>query len=55
MIPDTPFEYIKQFDFYERAKESNVGLLIASGDVRNYANLLIKVGFIRHSEGKGNY
>jgi L-fucose mutarotase len=55
VIPGTPFEYIKQFDFYERAKESNVGLLIASGDVRNYANLLIKVGFVRHSEGKGNY
>jgi L-fucose mutarotase len=55
LIPDTPFEYIKQFDFYERAKERNVGLLIASGDVRNYANLLLKVGFIRHLEGKGNY
>jgi L-fucose mutarotase len=55
VISGTPFEYIKQFDFYDRAKESNVGLLIASGDVRNYANLLIKVGFIRHSEGKGKY
>jgi L-fucose mutarotase len=52
VIPDTPFEYIKQFDFYDRAKESNVGLLIASGDVRNYANLLIKVGYIKYSEGK---
>ncbi|MDR1340871.1 MAG: RbsD/FucU family protein [Prevotellaceae bacterium] len=55
VMPDTPFEYIKQFDFYDRAKKNNVGLLIASGDVRNYANLLIKVGFIRHSEGKGSY
>ncbi|MDR0726102.1 MAG: RbsD/FucU family protein [Prevotellaceae bacterium] len=55
VIPDTPFEYIKQFDFYERAKETNVGLLIASGDMRNFANLLIKVGFIRHAEGSGNY
>jgi L-fucose mutarotase len=55
VIPRVSFEYIKQFDFYERAKESNVGLLIASGDVRNFANLLIKVGFIRHAEGTGNY
>jgi L-fucose mutarotase len=55
LMPETPFEYIKQFDFYERAKQPNVGLLIASGDVRNYANLLIRIGFIRHSEGKGNY
>ncbi|MDR2382417.1 MAG: RbsD/FucU family protein [Prevotellaceae bacterium] len=55
LLLDTPFEYIKQFDFYDRAKETNVGLLIASGDMRNYANLLLKVGFIRHSEGKGSY
>jgi L-fucose mutarotase len=48
VIPDTPFEYIKRFDFYDRAKESNVGLLVASGDVRNYANLMIKMGFIKN-------
>jgi L-fucose mutarotase len=55
VIPGTPFEYVKQFDFYDRARESNVGLLIASGDMRNYANLLVKVGFIKHPEGKGTY
>ena len=55
VIPHTPFEYIKQLDFYDRARESNVGLLIASGDVRNFANLLLKVGFIRNPEGKGAY
>jgi L-fucose mutarotase len=55
VLPEIPFEYIQQFDFYERAKESNVGLLIATGDMRNYANLLIKVGFVRHAEGKGKY
>ncbi|MDR3253145.1 MAG: RbsD/FucU family protein [Tannerella sp.] len=55
VIPDVPFDYIQQFDFYERAKESNVGLLIASGDVRNFANLLLKVGFVKHPEGQGNY
>ncbi|MDR1886362.1 MAG: RbsD/FucU family protein [Prevotellaceae bacterium] len=55
VMPDVPFEYVRQFDFYERAKESNVGLLVASGDMRNYANLLIKVGFIRHPDGQGTY
>jgi L-fucose mutarotase len=55
VIPEVPFDYIQQFDFYERAKESNIGLVIATGDVRNYANLLIKVGFVRHTEGKGKY
>jgi L-fucose mutarotase len=55
VLPEVPFDYIRQFDFYDRAKENNVGLLIATGDVRNYANLLIKVGFIKHPEGRGNY
>jgi L-fucose mutarotase len=55
ILPDVKFNYIPQFDFYDTAKADKVGLVIASGDVRNYANLLIKVGFIRHSEGLGNY
>jgi L-fucose mutarotase len=55
VLPDVSFDYVQQFDFYERAKESNIGLVIATGDVRNYANLLIKVGFIKHPEGRGNY
>lgn len=55
ILPDVKFNYVPQFDFYNTAKADNVGLVIASGDVRNYANLLIKVGFIRHSEGLGNY
>jgi L-fucose mutarotase len=55
ILPQVPFDYVKQFDFYERAQAGNIGLVIATGDVRNYANLLIKVGFVRHHEGKGNY
>jgi L-fucose mutarotase len=55
VIPEVPFDYIQQFDFYDRAQKSNVGLVIATGDVRNYANLLIKVGFVKHPEGLGNY
>lgn len=55
MLPDVPFDYIKQFDFYARAQEGNIGLVIATGDVRNFANLLIKVGFVRHPEGLGEY
>ncbi|KAA6341831.1 D-ribose pyranase [termite gut metagenome] len=55
VIPDVSFDYIQQFAFYDRTKESNIGLVIATGDVRNYANLLIKVGFVKHPEGRGNY
>ncbi|MDR1372142.1 MAG: RbsD/FucU family protein [Dysgonamonadaceae bacterium] len=55
IIPNTKFNYIPQFDFYKTAKTDNVGLVIASGDMRNFANLLLKVGFIRNAEGRGNY
>ncbi|MDR0537510.1 MAG: RbsD/FucU family protein [Tannerellaceae bacterium] len=55
VLPEVPFEYIRQFDFYNRAMETNIGLLVATGDVRNFANLLLKVGFVRHAEGKGIY
>jgi L-fucose mutarotase len=55
LLPEVPFDYIRQFDFYTRAMENNIGLVIATGDVRNFANLLIKVGFVRHSEGQGKY
>jgi L-fucose mutarotase len=55
VIPDVPFDYIPQFDFYDRAGETNIGLVIATGDVRNFANLLVKVGFVRHGEGRGDY
>ncbi|MDR1454987.1 MAG: RbsD/FucU family protein [Tannerella sp.] len=55
ILPDIPFNYIPQFSFYEQAQKSNVGLVIATGDMRNYANLLIKVGFIRHPAGRGSY
>ncbi|MDR1897252.1 MAG: RbsD/FucU family protein [Prevotellaceae bacterium] len=55
ILPDIPFNYVPQFTFYEHAQKSNVGLVIATGDMRNFANLLIKVGFIKHPEGQGSY
>ncbi|MDR2424409.1 MAG: RbsD/FucU family protein [Prevotellaceae bacterium] len=55
LMPEVPFNYVRQFEFYELAQESNVGLVIATGDMRNYANLIVKVGFIKHPEGKGKY
>ncbi|MDR0559405.1 MAG: RbsD/FucU family protein [Prevotellaceae bacterium] len=55
LLPDVPFNYVKQFDFYELAMEKNIGMVIATGDMRNFANLIVKIGFIRHSEGKGIY
>ncbi len=46
---------VLQFDFYDKAREDDVALLIATGDQRNYANLMLKMGFVKHPEGKGDY
>jgi L-fucose mutarotase len=48
LLPDVPFNYVKQFDFYELARNKNVGLVIATGDARNYANLILKIGYIKN-------
>jgi L-fucose mutarotase len=55
VIPELPIEKIKQYDFYDMAKQKNVYLVIATGDTRNYANILLTLGFIKHPEGRGNY
>jgi L-fucose mutarotase len=46
---------VEQHAFYRKALESDVALVIATGDTRNYANLLVTMGFVRHPEGKGRY
>jgi L-fucose mutarotase len=48
LLPDVPFNYVKQFDFYKLARKRNVGLVIATGDARNYANLILKIGYIKN-------
>ncbi len=48
-------EKVLQFDFYDKAREPDVALVIATGDQRNFANLILKMGFVKHAEGKGNY
>jgi L-fucose mutarotase len=49
LIPDVPFDYVPQLDFYDRAKQPNVGLVIATGEVRNFGNLLLKMGSIKNN------
>jgi L-fucose mutarotase len=48
-------EKIEQHTFYQQAREPEVALVIATGDTRNYANLMLTMGFVRHPEGKGHY
>ena len=48
-------EKVEKYDFYKKALEPEVALVIATGDTRNWANLLLTVGFVRHPEGMGKY
>jgi L-fucose mutarotase len=56
LLPDgMELTKIQRFDFYDMAREPDTALMIATGDTRNWANLLLTMGFIKHPEGKGNY
>ncbi|MEV7573839.1 RbsD/FucU family protein [Arthrobacter nitrophenolicus] len=40
-VPVTSYQ---RFDFYDAARSPNVAVVIASGDTRHYANLLLTIG-----------
>ncbi len=40
----TPVERLDRFDFYDAAKTDDVALVIATGEQRTYANLLLTLG-----------
>jgi len=39
---------LQRFDFYNKSREADTALMIATGDQRNWANLLLTVGYIKH-------
>ena len=43
-LPDVEFVEISRWDFYDEAKKDDVGIVIASGEQRIYANLLLTIG-----------
>lgn len=45
-LPDVPFTGHERFAFYDIARTRDVGLVIATGDQRQYANLLLTVGVV---------
>ncbi len=42
--PDTPMDFVNREDFYASAKSSDTLLVIASGETRRFANILLTVG-----------
>jgi len=43
---DLPLQPLGRLDFYAACRESDLGLCVATGDVRLYANVLLTVGYI---------
>ncbi|MBB1482658.1 RbsD or FucU transport [Tessaracoccus sp. MC1865] len=43
-LPGVEFVEIPRWDFYDEAKKDDVGIVIASGEQRIYANLLLTIG-----------
>lgn len=43
-LPDIEFEEVGRWDFYDLAKADNVAVVIATGEARIYANLLLTIG-----------
>jgi len=55
LLGDNELTKLQRLEFYDKAREPDTALIIATGDQRNWANLLLTMGFIKHPEGKGDY
>lgn len=52
--PQVPFDQAERFAFYDLARSSDVAVVIATGDQRQYANLLLTVGVAGVTPRKGD-
>ena len=43
---DTPFRGLERFAFYDAARDPDVALVIATGERRIYANILLTIGVV---------
>lgn len=46
LLPNMDLQTHKRFDFYDKAKEPDVSLVIATGEQRVYANIILVVGVV---------
>jgi L-fucose mutarotase len=44
--PDVPLGTLDRFAFYDAVRAPETGLVVATGDQRSHANLLLEVGFV---------
>ena len=46
LLPGTELQPIERFAFYDFARRTEVGLVIATGDARIYANIMLTIGVV---------
>ena len=46
ILPDLQLQKLERFAFYDVSRERDVALVIASGDQRLYANILLTIGVV---------
>jgi L-fucose mutarotase len=52
ILPDLPLKRLGRFEFYDAARHSDTALVIATGEQRIYANILLTVGAVPPPGGK---
>ena len=46
LLPDNPLQPLERFAFYDAASTSDVTLVVATGEQRIYANILLTIGVV---------
>lgn len=46
LIPGIALEPVERFAFYDLARRSEVGLVVATGEARIYANIMLTIGVV---------
>lgn len=44
LLPGIPLARWSRFDFYDKARQEDVGIVVATGEARTYANILLTIG-----------
>lgn len=47
LLPGNELQRVERFAFYDLARKSEVGLVIATGEARVYANILLTIGVVK--------
>lgn len=47
ILGEIPVTKVKRFDFYKEARSNDTFLVIATGEIRRFANILITVGVVK--------